>query len=45
LLIGTIAMFHTRTMLAAVVAFAATATPVASRAADDAQPRAIQEEV
>jgi dienelactone hydrolase len=45
LLIGTIAMFHSRTMLAAVVAFAATAAPVASRAADDAKPRAIQEEV
>jgi hypothetical protein len=36
LLIGTIAMFHSRTMLAAVVASAATATPVASGAADDA---------
>jgi dienelactone hydrolase len=45
LLIGTIAMFHSRTMLVAVVAFAATATPVAARAADDAKPRAIQEEV
>jgi dienelactone hydrolase len=38
-------MFHSRTMLVAVVAFAAAATPVASKAADDAQPRAIQEEV
>jgi dienelactone hydrolase len=45
LLIGTIAMLHSRTMLVAVVAFAATATPVASRAADDAKPRAIQEEI
>jgi dienelactone hydrolase len=45
LLIGTIAMFHSRLMLVAAVAFATTATPVASKAAEDAKPRAIQEEV
>jgi dienelactone hydrolase len=43
--IGTIAMFHYRLTLLAIVAFVTTGTPLACKAADDVKLRAIQEEV